>query len=61
MNVEIVFAITHILWNYIFVIYLNLGVVGSGISSCITNALLFFANCYYTNNLQDLSEAAKVH
>jgi len=60
MKVQVVLAFWHILWNYIFVIVLDLGVVGSGISSCVTNFLLFVGNCYYTSILEDLKEANEV-
>lgn len=60
MNVQVFLAFVHILWNYIFVIVLDLGVIGSGISSTITNILLFIGNWYYTNILDDLKEANRV-
>ena len=60
MNTQIAVTFFHILWNILFVTYLELGIVGTGISSLLTNILGFFINCYLTSKSEEIEEANSV-
>ena len=50
----------HLLWSYIFVIYLDLEIVGTAIAMIITNSTLFLGNLYITSRQEDLKEALEI-
>ena len=60
MYVQIICSVAHILWNYILVNKLSMGVVGSGLSSILTNFLLLLGNVLLTNYQENLKDACKV-
>lgn len=60
MAVQIVFSALHILWNYILVDKLNLGVYGTGLASFFTNFLILVANVSLTAYQKDLDDAVAV-
>lgn len=41
----------HIIWAYIFVIYLEYGIIGTGISNVITNAIILVSLLVATRNM----------
>ena len=63
MKSQIFGTVTSVLWNYIFVIKLNWGVVGTGFSFTITTFLVWIINMIYTKCLKDVDviEARKIH
>lgn len=44
----------HILWSYIFVIVMDLEIIGTAIAMVITNSTLLLGNLYITNRQEDL-------
>lgn len=48
MYVQIFGTFLHIFWNYLFVIKLDLGVKGTGISATFTNSILLIGTVYVT-------------
>ena len=48
MYVQIFGTLLHIFWNYLFVIKLDLGVKGTGISATFTNSILLIGTVYMT-------------
>ena len=60
MYVQIVCSVLHVLWNYIFVMKLKLGVVGSGFASVITNFLILAGNVVFTRYKEELENAYTV-
>lgn len=60
MIVQITFSLTHILWNYILVNRLEMGVIGTGLSSILTNSLILLGNIIMTKTLDDLKDAYNV-
>ena len=50
----------HLLWSYIFVIYLDLEIVGTAIAMIITNSSLLIGNLYITAKQDDLVEAVDI-
>jgi Na+-driven multidrug efflux pump len=50
MKVQIVGTILHVLWNYILVIKFGLGVMGTGLSACITNMFILVGNIKMTQS-----------
>jgi len=53
-------TILHVLWNILFVTYLDLGIVGTGISSFLTNLLGLTINCVLTSYKKELVDANSV-
>lgn len=47
----------HYLWCQIFVIHLEFGIVGTGISNVITQSLTFLLLIFYTNTQEDIDQA----
>lgn len=60
MYVQIVGTIMHVGWNYILVVKLGQGVIGTGIAACITNAFILAGNIHVTRIQPSLSEALDV-
>ena len=56
MNTQIVVTIFHVLWSYLFLIYLDYGIKGIGVSSFITNLFGLILNIYYTEREKDETE-----
>lgn len=50
----------HIGWNYLFIIKLNLGIIGVGCSASVSNLTQFLGNVYMTHHSSDMKEALKV-
>ena len=50
----------HLLWSYIFVIYLDLEIVGTAIAMIITNGSIFLGSLYITARQDDLIEAVNI-
>lgn len=63
MKSQIFGTITSVFWNWLFVIKLDWGVVGTGLSFTITTLLVWIINVLFTNLLkdEDVIEARKVH
>lgn len=49
----------HIIWCYLFVIKYDLGIVGVGMSSSLSNFLIYSSVLIYTNSIQELKPAMK--
>jgi Na+-driven multidrug efflux pump len=54
MQVQVCCSLTHVLWNYILVVVFDLGVVGTGLSSIITNSLILSGNLYASRRIPEL-------
>ena len=53
-------TILHIGWNFLFVIHLDFGVVGAGLSATVTNFIILVGNIIATRSKENLSEATKI-
>lgn len=47
----------HYVWCQIFVIWLDYGIVGTGISNVITQSLTFLLLIFYTNTQEDIAKS----
>jgi len=47
----------HVFWCWIFVVHYDFEIVGVGIASTITNAIIYFTVVFYTSTLSDLKDA----
>ena len=63
MKSQIFGTFTSVLWNWLFVIKFDWGVVGTGLSFTVTTLLVWIINIIYTKMLKDkdIKEASKVH
>jgi Na+-driven multidrug efflux pump len=50
-------ALLHPIWTYFLLVYFDLGIVGTGISMCLTQFLTFMFNYTYTKYLDEIKEA----
>jgi Na+-driven multidrug efflux pump len=50
----------HVAWNYLLVVKLDQGVIGTGIAACLTNAFILAGNIHVTNIQPSLKEALDV-
>ena len=57
---QIVGTLGHILWNWLFVSRLGMGIKGTGIATTITNVLIYGANWVVLMRQKDLEEATSV-
>ena len=57
---QIVSTFIHVLMNYQFVNRLQMGVVGSAVATCFTNAFLLTINIFQTSRIESLREAISV-
>ena len=60
MNVAFFGTVLHVGWNFLFVIYLDYGVVGAGLSASITNFIIMTGNMLATIYQKDMTEATSV-
>ena len=60
MNVAFFGTVLHVGWNFLFVIYLDYGVVGAGLSASITNFIILVSNLLATIYQIDMAEATSV-
>ena len=60
MKIMVVCTVLHILWNYIFVIYFDLEIIGTAIAMFITNFSILIGCIWITNHQWDLQEALRV-
>ena len=60
---QIIGTLSSVLWNFIFVNKLQLGVVGTGLSFTMTSFIVFVLNWLYTyfHKDKEIIEATKVH
>lgn len=57
MYVQIVGTALHVMWCYILVVRLEMGIVGTSIATCITYITMCVAITIYTYTQRDISEA----
>lgn len=60
MNSQFAGTILHVLFNYIFVVFLQFGIVGTGAANFCTNFFLLVANVYQTKIQDDLKDSLTV-
>ena len=48
MYIQILGTFLHVFWNYLFVVVLDLGVKGTGMSATFTNSILLIGTVYMT-------------
>ena len=53
-------TVLHLLWNYLLVIVMDLGVEGTGLAASLTNFIIFLGMMAISQCQRDLSEANKV-
>lgn len=57
MIAQAISSILHIVWSYIFVVRMEMGIVGTSLASIITNGLALTIMLIYTCKLEDIKEA----
>lgn len=55
MNTQIVVTALHLLWNILFIKFLNLGIAGIGLASLLTNLLGLILNVYITSTHEEIA------
>jgi Na+-driven multidrug efflux pump len=60
MNAQIAACFVHAFFNYLFVNHLEMGVLGSGMASNLTNVFLLICNYILTARLKKFKEAHEV-
>ena len=56
MKTQIIVTTLHLFWNILFVNCFGFGIIGTGISSFITNALGLFLNIQYVNQREEFDK-----
>ena len=60
MYVSLFGTMLHVGWNFLFVLHLDLGVVGAGLAASLTNLIIFIGNLVATRYMDNMSEAINV-
>lgn len=60
LYVVIIGTFLHILWNYLFIIKLKLGVIGIGYTATLSDLFLLLGNIFMTYLCSDLKDALKI-
>ena len=60
MKTQIFVTVLHLLWNILFIMYLEMGIIGTGISSFITNSLGLFLNMMIVQNREDFDQICSI-
>ena len=60
MKTQIIVTILHLLWNILFVTWLDLGIAGTGISSLLTNLVGLYMNINLTKKIEGVDQICSI-